>query len=131
MEQKGNKKGLLAVIALAAAVLALGGVYLWTRPEVSKGDKHIVVEVVHADGASKEFAYDTDAEYLRDVLEPAGLIAGDDSEYGLFVKTVNGITADYDKDGVYWAFYVNGEYAATGVDATKVTEGESYAFKVE
>ena len=62
MEQKGNKKALLAVAALVAAVLILGGVYVFTRPAVSKGDKHIVVEVVHADGASKEYEYDTDEE---------------------------------------------------------------------
>ena len=46
-------------------------------------------------------------------------------------QTVNGITADYDTDGHYWAFYVGGEYAQTGVDATQVTAGASYAFKVE
>ena len=56
---------------------------------------------------------------------------GDDSEYGLYVKTVNGITADYDKDGVYWAFYIDGEYAAAGVDATAIEEGSSYSFKIE
>ena len=48
-----------------------------------------------------------------------------------YVKTVNGITADYDADGVYWAFYVNGEYAVSGVDSTPIAEGESYSFKVE
>ncbi len=46
-------------------------------------------------------------------------------------ETVNGITADYDKDGVYWAFYVNDEYAQSGVDSTTITEGAAYAFKVE
>ena len=59
-----------------------------------------------------------------------GLIAGDDSEYGLYVKTVNGVTLDYDKDGKYWAFYINGEYASTGVDSTDITAGAEYAFKV-
>ena len=57
--------------------------------------------------------------------------AGDEGEYGLYVKTVNGITADYDKDGAYWAFYVNGEYASSGVDSTPIAEGESYCFRVE
>ena len=47
------------------------------------------------------------------------------------MKTVNGITADYDTDGVYWAFYVNDEYATSGVDVTEITEGDSYALKVE
>ena len=60
-----------------------------------------------------------------------GLIAGDDSAYGLYVKTVNGVTVDYDTDKQYWAFYINGEYAMTGVDSTEITEGAEYSFKVE
>ena len=47
------------------------------------------------------------------------------------MKTVHGITADYDTDQTYWAFYVNGEYAQTGVDSTNVTAGDTYSFKVE
>ena len=49
----------------------------------------------------------------------------------LYVKTVNGITLDYDKDKMYWAFYINGEYAMTGVDSTPIEEGAVYAFKPE
>ena len=60
-----------------------------------------------------------------------GVIAGEDSDYGLYVKTVNGETADYDKDGAYWAFYVNGEYAMTGVDYTAPEAGTTYGFHVE
>ena len=59
------------------------------------------------------------------------LIAGETSNYGLYVKTVNGITADYDVDQTYWAFYVNGEYAMAGVDSTTIEEGATYSFKVE
>ena len=59
------------------------------------------------------------------------MIAGEDGDYGLYVKTVNGETVDYDKDGKYWAFYINGEYGMTGVDATDIVEGDSYAFKAE
>ena len=60
-----------------------------------------------------------------------GVIAGEDSDYGLYVKTVNGETADYDKDGAYWAFYVNGEYAMSGVDYTAPEAGTTYGFHVE
>ena len=60
-----------------------------------------------------------------------GLIAGEEGPYGLYVKTVNGITVDFDKDGKYWAFYVDNEYAMTGVDATDIKDDTSYAFKVE
>ena len=50
--------------------------------------------------------------------------------YGLYVKTVNGITADYAVDQTYWAFYINGEYAMAGVDSTPVENGTVYALKV-
>ena len=60
-----------------------------------------------------------------------GVIAGEDSSYGLYVKTVNGTTLDYDTDGMYWAFYINGEYAQPGVDATGVEDGAVYAFRAE
>jgi len=55
-----------------------------------------------------------------------GLIDGDEGPYGLYVKVVNGMTADYDVDKSYWSFYINGEYAMTGVDATEITEGTTY-----
>ena len=56
---------------------------------------------------------------------------GGPGAYGLYVKTVNGIKADYDKDKAYWAFYVNDSYAMSGVDSTEIKEGEVYSFKVE
>ena len=58
-------------------------------------------------------------------------IAGDETEYGLYVKEVNGFVADYDTDGTYWAFYIDGEYAMTGVDQTEITEGSTYTLQVE
>ena len=64
-------------------------------------------------------------------LQELELIDGEEGQYGLYVTTVNGITVDYDKDGMYWAFYVNDEYAQTGVDATEIKEGDSYALKAE
>ena len=45
--------------------------------------------------------------------------------------TVNGITLDWEKDGKYWAFYINGEYAMTGVDSTDAEDGAVYTFKPE
>ena len=68
---------------------------------------------------------------LPERAEELNLIAGDESEYGLYVKQVNGITADYDVDQTYWAFYINGEMAMTGVDTTDVEAGATYSFKVE
>ena len=87
--------------------------------------------VTDKDGNETQFEIHTDKETVGEALQELNLIDGEEGEYGLFVKTVNGITADYDTDGVYWAFYVNGEYATSGVDVTQITEGDSYALKVE
>lgn len=73
----------------------------------------------------------TDEETVGAALAALNIVAGDDSEFGLYVKTINGITADYDTDGTYWAFYIDGEYAQTGVDSTEITEGSEYFFQVE
>ena len=87
--------------------------------------------VVDADGNETDFVINTDKETVGDALLEQNLIEGEEGDYGLYVKTVNGITADYDTDQTYWAFYVNGEYASTGVDSTPVNEGDTYEFKVE
>ena len=98
---------------------------------LGNGDTEFALTVVDQEGEETEFEIHTDKETVGEALLEAGLIEGDESEYGLYVKTVNGITADYDKDGTYWAFYINDEYAQTGVDSTLITEGDRYAFRIE
>lgn len=87
--------------------------------------------VVDGEGNETTFEIHTDKTTVGEALLELELIEGDMGDFGLYVKTVNGITADYDKDGTYWAFYINDEYAMTGVDATDITEGDTYSFKVE
>ncbi|MCM1539710.1 MAG: DUF4430 domain-containing protein [Blautia sp.] len=99
--------------------------------QLGEGSTIFLFTVVDKDGNETLFEIHTDQDTVGAALWELELISGDESEYGLYVKTVNGITADYDKDGVYWAFYINGEYASTGVDATEITEGDSYSFRVE
>lgn len=107
--------------------------------EESKGDVIVKGEgktkfsfsVTDKDGNTTDFEINTDKTIVGEALQELQLIEGDESEYGLFVKKVNGITADFDVDKTYWAFYINGAYASSGVDTTEIKEGESYAFKVE
>ncbi len=98
---------------------------------LGEGSTSFAFSVTGTDGSVTSFEIHTDQTSVGEALLELELIAGDDSEYGLYVKTVNGITLDYDKDGKYWAFYVNGEYATSGVDTTQITDGASYAFKAE
>ena len=95
------------------------------------GSTEFSLTVVDQEGGEIPFEIYTDKETVGEALLELGLIDGEESEYGLYVKTVNGITVSYDTDGVYWAFYINGEYASSGVDSTMITEGESYSFKIE
>jgi len=87
--------------------------------------------VVDKDGKETKFEIHTDKTTVGEALFEQELIEGEEGAYGLYVKKVNGITADYDVDQTYWAFYINGEMAMTGVDVTAVEAGATYTFKVE
>ena len=93
--------------------------------EFGIGAKTVAVEVVVGEH-KVTFTVKTDKETVGEALIEHGLISGDEGPYGLYVKTVNGMTADYDVDQSYWSFNVNGEYSFTGVDTTKITEGVKY-----
>ena len=132
----------LCVVMLAAAVLCIEGCKKKDEPK-ENGDKQSEViklgegattftfKYTDADGNSKTYEIKTDEKTVGAALLKVGLIAGETSEFGLYVKTVDGKTYDYNTDGKYWAFYINGAYAATGVDATDITAGDSYEFKAE
>ena len=96
--------------------------------ELGEGEKLIYFDVTFSDGTTASYAIHTDAETVGEALVGEELIAGEDSQYGLYVKTVGGETLDWDADGMYWAFYENGEYAMTGVDLTEITDGATYSF---
>lgn len=98
---------------------------------IGEGATQFAFTVTDLDGNQTAVTVKTDAKTVGEALVALDVIAGDDSEYGLYVKTVNGLTLDYDTDGAYWAFYIDGEYALTGVDSTDVTAGATYAFKAE
>lgn len=98
---------------------------------LGEGSAAFAFTVVDKEGNETPFEIHTDKETVGEALAELGLIEGEEGEYGLYVKTVNGITADYNKDGVYWAFYINDEYASTGIDSAVITEGESYSLRIE
>ena len=91
------------------------------------GEGSISVDVeVKAGDRSVTFTVKTDKDTLGEALIDNGLIEGEAGAYGLYVKRVNGILADYDVDSSYWSFYKNGEYLLTGVDTTYIADGEHY-----
>ena len=106
-----RKKTLIAVIVLIALCAAAFCIWYLCGPskDASSGEKEICVTVVHADGSRKQLT-----------VSPA-----DESQYGLFVTTVDGESADSAKQE-WWCFSKNGEMLSTGVDDTPIADGESY-----
>lgn len=92
---------------------------------VGKGAKTAVVEIV-TEEKTVTITLKTDEEILGKALVAEKLIGGEEGAYGLYVKEVIGVVADYDVDQTYWAFYIDGETALTGVDSTPIEEGKIY-----
>ena len=126
--EKNYKNKLVALAAIFVVVVALLGVlYFALRPQGTEGKKEFTLEVVLADGTSTSHTVKTDAEFLGDALLAEGLIGGSESDYGFFVTTVNGVTAN-DANQEWWCLTINGEMSNYGVDSVPVTDGGHYEF---
>ena len=117
-------------IAMAGAILVLlcvlaGFVYLKKKPETTEGAKKVTVIVVPVDADEEEFVYQTDAEYLGEVLQENELVEGEMGDYGLFITTVNGIQAD-DSKQQWWCITKEGEMVNTSADQTPVQDGDQF-----
>ena len=60
-------------------------------------------------------------------MEPEGIIQGSESEFGLYILTVDGETADEDLQQ-WWCITKGGEQLMTGADDTMIADGEQYEF---
>ena len=93
----------------------------------SAGKKEFTLTVTHSDSSEKTFTVKSEKQTVGEALLDEKLI---DIEDGM-VFTVDGETVKFEDGGKYWAFYIGNEYAMTGVDATDIEDGQTYAFKVE
>ena len=119
------------LISLLLVMVMVLGLTACGNAEPKATGASFTVVVADLEGKETTFEYTSDKATVGEALIAEGLIEGHETEYGLYVDSVNGIALDWDKDGKYWAFYVDGEYAMTGVDATEITDGAIYAFKPE
>ena len=95
------------------------------------GANEFVYKVVDPEGNEVSATIKTDKATVGEALMELNFIAGDQAEYGLYMKCVNNITLDWDKDAMYWALYINGEYALTGIELTEIINGAEYTLKAE
>jgi len=129
-----KSKKILLIAAVAVILLAaFAAAFHFLQPETNLGAKTYTLEVVDNEGKSTHYIGRTDQQYLRAALdELEGFnITGEESQYGLYIQEVNGLKADYQADGAYWAIYVNGEYGTYSVDEQPVTDGDAYSLVYE
>ena len=126
--QKNKKVLIIAAVVLILIAAALFFIEGSKKPVPIEGAKTITVTVMQEGVENKVFTIHTDAEFLRGALEQedSGIsISGSESEYGLFVTTVDGVTAD-DSKQQWWCFTKGGEMLNTGVDSTPIADGDTF-----
>lgn len=126
--KKTTKKVIIS--SIVAAILVFAVLFCWNHfgaSRTSAGSKTITVEVTHGNGSVRHLELHTNDEYLWDAMAEGHYIDGKDSQYGKWVTTVDGETAD-EANGQYWLFTRNGAWVSTSCDATPIADGESYEF---
>lgn len=123
-----NKKVLAIVISLVLIVAGFVSALYYFGNETVEGEKNISIEVVTKDGSTTLYQVTTDAEYLLGAMEAAdGLtFEGEEGDYGMTISAVNGVAADYNIDGAYWAFYLGDSYCNYGVSQQPIADGDSF-----
>ena len=89
------------------------------------GEKTIYV-TVQVEEHSVIFTIKTDKSTLGEAMMEHNLLEGESDMYGLYVKSVNGMIADYDTDQSWWGLYSHGEMLMTGVDTTEIADGDVF-----
>ncbi len=127
---KQNKTLLTAAIVLFLAVVVFFSVYSLFAPQTTEGAKEITIEVTDHAQKNTTYVVHTDAEYLIDAMKdtPKLTFSGYEGAYGLTLISINGVSADWEKDNAFWCIYVNGEQGTYGVDTQPVNDGDTFRF---
>lgn len=122
---KNTRKIIISLVALVIVIAALLGIYRFTAASPTEGNKTINVEVVHKDGTTNTFTYETDHDFLGEVLTEESLVEGEVGAYGLFITSVDGETAD-DGNQEWWCITKGGAQLNTSADQTPLADGDQY-----
>lgn len=124
----------LAVLCLFFAVSCVKRTGAWeqanynTDKTFGDGSKTVTVTVT-AEEQTVTFTIHTDAETLEEAMVENELVDGDESAFGLYIKYVNGIRADYELDGgYYWGLTKDGKTTDYGAGSATLTDGDVYGF---
>jgi len=110
------------VVGAIASVYFLSGS---NNADQSEYSKTVTVSVVAEGRETKTYTIDTDAAYLLDALNEIDLVSGTEGAYGYYITTVDGTTADEQKQE-WWMITKDGEMTTTGVSETPIEDGDSF-----
>lgn len=121
------------LISLILVLITLISLTACGAPEAEAEGPKVSFTLIIVDDQGNETTktIETTRTIVGDALLDEGLIEGEEGDYGMFITKVNGIYADYNETGTYWSFYIDGEYAMTGIDQTDIVDGATYMLKVE
>ena len=127
-----NKKLVIAAVVLALVIALMAGLYLTNRPQAVEGGKQVTLVIIHKDGTEKKLEYAIDLEFLSELLLEKELVTGYASEeFGFTIESVDGVTADWEKDNAYWALYEGEEYATASAAGIVLIDGGIYKLVYE
>ena len=136
MKNKANAtKFLRKIIALIAAAITV--LSLFTLAACNKGknndsvnnngsvvvQKSVDFKIIFEDKSEKTVRLETQKTTLAEALSEAGIIEYRDDG---FYTNIDGVTADFNKDGSWWCITKGGETLNYGLNDLKIADGETY-----
>lgn len=128
-----KKKSIVILSVLIVALLLFGGYKTFLSPEAVEGAKEVSIHIViENEDIDEEFTYNTDDEFLVELMEENKEELGvsfEESEFGNMVIGMMNYTADPDEQE-FFHIAVNGEDAMTGVDEIPLEDEDVYKFEL-
>jgi hypothetical protein len=128
-----NKKIIAIIAVLVLAALAFVGYKTFLSPKGVEGAKEVTVNIViEKEGIDETFTYNTDYEFLIELLEENQEELGitfEEYDFGKMITGMMGYTVDPNSE--YFHIYVNGEDATTGVAEIPLNDQDTYTFELK
>ena len=116
---------LITAVILVLSVFSLSGCTVGKikTDGSTQAEKTVTFKIVYEDGSSKNVELKTQKSTLAEALVEANII--EYSKDGLYT-TIDGVTADFSKDGSWWCITKDGEMTSVGLNDIVISDGETY-----
>lgn len=132
-EDKMNKKITAIIVIIALALVLFVGYKTFLSPEGVEGSKEVTILIINeSEDMDESFTYNTDHEFLLEILEENQEELGitfEDTEYGKMLTGMMGYEADANSE--YFHIYVNEEDAMAGVAEIPLNDQDVYTFELK